>query len=179
MTSWPRSFACFVLRPDTLFRHNLKLAGFRVHRMIAITCRSSISNCASMASKGVLSSQAISIILDTSSVDSFINRPVQKVTRIWHFPSSPDTLRVNENEFACSANRFLFRLIGDRPRFLVCRQRWHRLCRRRRPLLGRRSPYRPSKGRRRMATAKRTKTVTKPAGVSFEVGYRAGQLFFS
>lgn len=95
MTSWPRSFECFVLRPDTLCRHNLKLAGFRLRRMIVITCRSSLSNCAFMASKGVLSSQAISMIRDTSSVDSFINWSVQKVTRIWHFLVTPVTLRVN------------------------------------------------------------------------------------
>jgi hypothetical protein len=59
--------ACFVARPLTLARQSLKLRGFKRLRISFITSGSPRPNCCSIASKGVLSSQAISMILDSSS----------------------------------------------------------------------------------------------------------------
>lgn len=63
MTSGWRFFRCLVFRPLTRFRHSLKLEGFRDARIKAITEASGKPNCSSIASKGVLSSQAISMTL--------------------------------------------------------------------------------------------------------------------
>ena len=59
-----RFLRCLLLTPLlTRFRHNRKLLGFRCLLMMTITSFSRNPNWYSMASKGVRSSQAISIIL--------------------------------------------------------------------------------------------------------------------
>ncbi|KZY74119.1 hypothetical protein A3737_25745 [Oleiphilus sp. HI0065] len=64
-----------VFLPDTRLRHNLNEFGFKLRRINRMTLDSSISNCCFIASKGVLSSQAISMILETSSVLNCIVYP--------------------------------------------------------------------------------------------------------
>ena len=59
--------ACFVLRPRTRSRHRRNDAGFSCCRISAMTAASSSSNWVLMASKGVRSSQAISMTRDTSA----------------------------------------------------------------------------------------------------------------
>ena len=62
-----RKLACFVFRPDTRSRQFLKVLCLRCARINAITSFSGIPYKASMASNGVRSSHAISIIRDLSS----------------------------------------------------------------------------------------------------------------
>lgn len=63
-----RFFRCFWLTPLlTRFRHSLKLDDFRDLLINLMTCCSERPNCALMASKGVRSSQAISMTLSVSS----------------------------------------------------------------------------------------------------------------
>ena len=56
----PRNTACFVRRPVTRFRHILKEEGFMCPRIKSMTADSSKPNWASIASKAVRSSHAIS-----------------------------------------------------------------------------------------------------------------------
>ena len=59
-------WACLVGLPCTLFRHLMNEDSFISRRMSLMTSFSLIPNCSSIASNGVLSSQAISIILSRS-----------------------------------------------------------------------------------------------------------------
>jgi hypothetical protein len=62
-----RFLLCFWLTPlCTRARQRLKLDLFNSFRMIAMTCDSEIPNCISIASNGVRSSHAISMILSMS-----------------------------------------------------------------------------------------------------------------
>jgi len=61
---------CLVLLPDILFLHILKLEGLEFSRMNSMTSFSLRLNWNSMASKGVLSSQAIWMILSESSKEN-------------------------------------------------------------------------------------------------------------
>lgn len=67
------NFLCFVARPMTRLRHSLKEAGLRLRRMNPITSFSARPKPSSMASNGVRSSQAISMIRDLSpSLNRFV-----------------------------------------------------------------------------------------------------------
>jgi hypothetical protein len=61
-----RSARCLVALPCTRLRHMRKLEAFISFRIIAITSASLTPNCICIASNGVLSSHAISIILSIS-----------------------------------------------------------------------------------------------------------------
>ena len=63
---------CLVARPDILFRHILKLEAFEFKRMNSMTSFSFKSNWNSIASKGVRSSQAISMIRSVSSGENLL-----------------------------------------------------------------------------------------------------------
>lgn len=67
-------FRCFVFLPCTRARHILKLLGFISLRISLITSFSLRSNCRAIASKGVRSSHAISMILSIwSTLNSFFS----------------------------------------------------------------------------------------------------------
>ena len=61
LTSPDLCFRCLVFLPCTCLRHLRKLDGFRLRRIKVITAASDKPNWASIASKGVRSSQAISM----------------------------------------------------------------------------------------------------------------------
>ncbi len=63
-----RNFSCLVERPDTLARHRLKEDRLRLCLIIVITSPSLRPKRRFMASKGVRSSHAISMMRSTSSV---------------------------------------------------------------------------------------------------------------
>jgi hypothetical protein len=63
--STPRRTACFVRRPATRLRHIRKEDGFICLRIKAMTADSFKPNCASIASKAVRSSHAISTMRET------------------------------------------------------------------------------------------------------------------
>ena len=63
-----RNFSCLVCRPDTLARHRLKEDRFRPLRIIVITSPSLRPKRRFIASKGVRSSHAISMMRFTSNV---------------------------------------------------------------------------------------------------------------
>ena len=65
-TSIPRDFLCFVFLPCTRARHNLKLVGFNSRRINVITSCSLIPHWSWIASKGVRSYHAISMIRSSS-----------------------------------------------------------------------------------------------------------------
>ena len=80
---------CFVFLPETLFLQLLKEDDFRFDLINLITSASFSSNWNSMASKGVLSSQAISIIRSVSAefkyLDSILNLPNYQSTQSKYF----------------------------------------------------------------------------------------------
>ena len=73
VTSGLLSCTCVVERPETRARHNSKDLRFKLLRIKRITSDSLKPNCIAIASKGVLSSHAISIILDALSSDNVIS----------------------------------------------------------------------------------------------------------
>jgi hypothetical protein len=64
-----RSFRCLVVRPLVRLRHIAKLLAFMFARMSSITSFSESPNCISIASKGVRSSHAISMIRSISAAE--------------------------------------------------------------------------------------------------------------
>ena len=69
-TSSSRSCRCLVFLPCTLLRQFRQLCGFSSLRISAMVSASVSPNCCSMASKGVLSSQAISMMRSISASPS-------------------------------------------------------------------------------------------------------------
>ena len=88
---------CLVFRPETRVRHNLKAPGFILDRIISTTAASLVPKFISMASKGVRSSQAISMMRERSSSlksrltfgkRKFLCWVVKTVREIWEFVST-------------------------------------------------------------------------------------------